>query len=300
MLVNTGCLKRTCTLAVYLFVIFQMTLVWMTDDGNRRVWIRGSLPANNSRVLNTLRERFLDSPSSLPYNFSNDSFYIANKRGSSWQYINYYLKQFFINQTSGFFVEAGALDGEFISNTLWLEQTLGWKGLLVEPDKDSYRQLLQKHRRAWSSNTCLSNSGHPKETVHVAVRLNEVYEGVPWYHRGASHEFGITMPPKYDPFFEISHESYAMVQCFPLASYLWALNVTTVDFLSLDIQGAEEAVLKSFPWKDFTIKAVVVEMSDSHHNLTDIMKGVGYKLLNSQEIEFVEDYIFVRDELLVI
>ncbi|XP_064108018.1 uncharacterized protein LOC135216572 [Macrobrachium nipponense] len=296
-----ACLMRISTTMyslVLVFMIFHMTSVWTTEDDNYEVWIRGSLPANDSRILKTLRERFLDSPSSLPYNFSTDPYYIKYSKKASWDYIDHYLKQFFANQTSGFFVEAGALDGEFLSNTLWLEQTLGWKGLLVEPDEDSYRQLLQKHRRAWSSNTCLSNSSHPKETVHVAVRLNEVFEGVPWYYRGASHELGITMPPNYDLFFKASRQSYAMVQCFPLASFLWALNVTTVDFLSLDIQGTEEAVLKSFPWKDFTIKMIAVELSDSHHNLTDIMKDIGYTWLNSQEMDLVVDYIFVRDELL--
>ncbi|XP_064108460.1 protein Star-like [Macrobrachium nipponense] len=274
----------------------------MTEDDDYKVWIRGSLPADDIRVLNTLRERFLDSPSSLPYNFSTEPYHIKYKRSSSWSYINHYLKQFFINQTSGFFVEAGALDGEFLSNTLWLEQTLGWKGLLVEPDKDSYRQLLQKHRRSWSSNTCLSNSSRPKETVHVSVRLSGEYNGISWYLRGSSHELGATLAPHYDSVFKASRESYAMVQCFPLASFLWALNVTTVDFLSLDIQGAEEAVLKSFPWNKFTIKMIVAEMSNRRHNLTNIMKDVGYKWLNSQEIEetnFIEDYIFVRNELLL-
>jgi len=35
---------------------------------------------------------------------------------------------------NGFFVEAGALDGLFMSNTKTLED-LGWNGLLIEPSK---------------------------------------------------------------------------------------------------------------------------------------------------------------------
>ncbi|XP_068234058.1 protein Star-like [Palaemon carinicauda] len=301
-MLRTGCLKRSseliCTL-IFLFVVFQMTSVWMTEDDSYKVWIRGSFPGNDTRVLNVLREHYLTGPSKLPYNLSTDPVYISYRRRASWGYINHYLKQFFINQTSGFFVEAGALDGEFLSNTLWLEQTLGWSGLLVESDRESYQQLLQKHRRAWSSNTCLSNSSYPKESVHVAVKLNEKYVEVPWYFRGASHEFGITMSPKYDIFFSASLQSYAMVQCFPLASYLWALNVTTVDLLSLDIQGAEEGVLRAFPWNDFTVKVIVVELSDKHHNVNGLMKDAGFIWLNPQEEDIVEDYIFVKKELML-
>ena len=38
-------------------------------------------------------------------------------------------------------MEAGALDGEFISNSLYLERELGWTGLLVEADTTLYSAL---------------------------------------------------------------------------------------------------------------------------------------------------------------
>ena len=47
---------------------------------------------------------------------------------------------------TGFFVEAGALDGEYLSNTLALEKR-GWTGMLVEPDSNNYQLLLKKHRK---------------------------------------------------------------------------------------------------------------------------------------------------------
>ena len=47
---------------------------------------------------------------------------------------------------TGFFVEAGALDGEWLSNTLALEKR-GWTGLLVEADPRNYEALLKKKRK---------------------------------------------------------------------------------------------------------------------------------------------------------
>jgi hypothetical protein len=59
-------------------------------------------------------------------------------------------------QRGGFFVECGALDGERSSNTIWLEDNLGWTGLLIEVDPFFYTQALGKNRRVYSINACLS------------------------------------------------------------------------------------------------------------------------------------------------
>ena len=42
-----------------------------------------------------------------------------------------YLDVMFGDKSGGFFVEAGAFDGELFSNTLLLEKNRGWTGLLV-------------------------------------------------------------------------------------------------------------------------------------------------------------------------
>merc|ERR1719482_2104146 len=54
----------------------------------------------------------------------------------------------------GFFVESGALDGETDSNTLLLERTKGWTGLLVEPSPRMYPSVRKKNRHAYTYNGC--------------------------------------------------------------------------------------------------------------------------------------------------
>ena len=44
------------------------------------------------------------------------------------------------------------------------------------------------------------------------------------------------------------------VQCFPLYSILLAVNRTTVDFFSLDVEGSELDVLNTIPWHKVDIK----------------------------------------------
>jgi Methyltransferase FkbM domain len=47
------------------------------------------------------------------------------------------------------------------------------------------------------------------------------------------------------------------VQCFPLYSVLLALNRTTVDFFSLDVEGFELDVLRTIPWDKVDIKVSI-------------------------------------------
>jgi len=59
-------------------------------------------------------------------------------------------------------VEAGAFDGEIISNTLAFELEYGWSGLLVEPNPAAFDLLTKKHRKAWIINACLSTKAYPQ------------------------------------------------------------------------------------------------------------------------------------------
>ena len=67
------------------------------------------------------------------------------------------------SKTNGFFVECGALDGENLSNTLYMERFLNWTGLLIEADQEIFKTLLTKNRKAWSSPACLSDDPYPQE-----------------------------------------------------------------------------------------------------------------------------------------
>jgi hypothetical protein len=66
-------------------------------------------------------------------------------------------------------------------------------------------------------------------------------------------------PPPKDTGFEAMLQPKDFVfagyaECFPLFSILMALNVTFVDFFSLDIQGPKLKVLKAIPFDRITIK----------------------------------------------
>ena len=45
------------------------------------------------------------------------------------------------NKKEGFFIEIGAGDGFYLSNTYLLEKNFGWTGILVEPNKSFYNSF---------------------------------------------------------------------------------------------------------------------------------------------------------------
>ncbi|MPC86094.1 uncharacterized protein LOC123513889 [Portunus trituberculatus] len=257
----------------------------------QEVWARleGPLEADDSQVLLILKQNFLAPPSSLPYNFSGPMRQIGS-RDFSWPWIHEQLLRLFGKQRGGFFVEAGALDGEYLSNTLWLERRLGWTGLLVEPDEESYKMLVSKHRRAWTSNTCLSKESFPRRTILVSRRVlkGATHEDFWWAFRGQTHEMGVDFPNK-ESLDLMTDSWYSKVQCFPLLSYLLVLNITTVDLLSLDVQGTENAILHTLlASSQVSVRVIVVEDEKKTFDHA-FMASHGYVLVAS---DF--DHVYVK------
>ena len=50
---------------------------------------------------------------------------------------------FFGSKKAGTFIELGALDGVTFSNTYLFEKCLNWNGILIEPSKRNFKQLMQ-------------------------------------------------------------------------------------------------------------------------------------------------------------
>jgi len=193
----------------------------------------------------------------------------VNQKGQTGQ-VNRILKHY-DNKKNGFFIEAGAWDGEALSNTIHLETTLGWTGLLVEPNKAIFDILVAKERNAYSINSCLSINRYAEKVNFDAADVFGAIESD--VARKRANTWRSTFLRK-----EVARETN-IVQCFPLYSILLALGNPRVDFLSLDIEGSEEDVLGAIPFDKVDIQLILVETA--HSNLTAInaiMAKSGYDI----------------------
>ncbi|XP_066978083.1 protein Star-like isoform X2 [Macrobrachium rosenbergii] len=248
----------------------------------------GPISTNDPELLEYIKNEVLLPPSNQPYNLlGKDNIALRGIDNSEVLY-RHVVEELFKNKRNGFFVEAGALDGETMSNTLMLEKELDWTGLLVEPDEFDFKSLKLKNRKAWAANVCLSPNPYPSKemlTQHVhyagpmAVPLG--------FKMRAMHGLASFSSQKM-----LGNSWFAKVQCIPLESMLSALHVTRIDLLVLDIEGAELAVLKHFDLEKFDVQVIFMEWKLSNE-LDDISKDFykrGYKEIARHE----EDIIFVK------
>lgn len=232
------------------------------------------LEQDDACLVNLIRSHFLHPPSSAKLNLDNPE--VENPSMGQAQAILEILN----NKEKGFFIECGALDGEIRSNTMYMEQKLGWEGVLIEADPENFEKVKQKNRRAWSVPACLSTSSTPKKLL-FDQRFNQ----------------GRISQNQEDTIVRLGS---VHVQCFPIYSILAALNQTTVDYFSLDIEGDELAVLKTIPWDRVNIKTLSVEFIHGKEGKEEIklyMEKQGYRVFKevTDPNWLANDFIFYKD-----
>ncbi|XP_013412928.1 uncharacterized protein LOC106175455 [Lingula anatina] len=199
----------------------------------------GNIDSLNEDLLEHLRGKWILPPSKLPYNLSNPKATYWDQIGQS-KLVDKILKQ----RRKGFFVESGAFDGEGHSNTLFFEISRDWEGLLVEPNPWSFQMLLNKNRKTYVANTCLATGRSPAMVDFTFAReiggIPKKGHAIP---KGEQHVI----------------EGKSRIQCFPIHSLLAAIGRNHVDYFSLDVEGAELDVLKSFPWEHVTVDVWTIE-----------------------------------------
>jgi FkbM family methyltransferase len=138
---------------------------------------------------------------------------------------------------NGYYVEIGAYDGVHYSNTLALEESYGWQGLLVEPNPSLFRTL--KVKRPW--NTCLRAAIGPNDGQKVPFVVGQgerasLYSGLGGY-----------LPEDWlEEHCRRKSENIEVTTLSLLSLLEYADAPSHIDYLSIDVEGAEGAILQSF------------------------------------------------------
>jgi FkbM family methyltransferase len=166
-----------------------------------------------------------------------------------------------IGTEPGFFVELGANDGLTQSNTKHLELFHGWHGVLIEPWFGNYKKLaaVRSPRTSKVHAACVGFDFKDKEVKLAFSNLMTAPLGLesdlidPEAHAasgrdhlvGGEHLQTFTSPAR------------------TLTEILESANAPKLmDLLSLDVEGAELAVLKGLDHNNFRFKWILVESRD--------------------------------------
>ena len=210
-------------------------------------------------------ENWFLKPSVLPYNLlgkPTNTKYFSQELQDEW--IDQYLKQ----KTNGIFLEVGAVDGVSLSNTLFFERERNWTGLLIEPNRKFYENLVTVHRKSYTINTCLSLDQKISIVNFLPAGmiggLEKKLEGPMMDRANKGHP-------------NVKREE---VLCIPLFSILEAIGMTHIHLFSLDVEGAELDILKTIPFDKVKIDLFVIEYAVSSGN------GVDSKVTETRLLEF--------------
>src|SRR5262249_32271972 len=127
----------------------------------------------------------------------------------------------------GVFVDVGARDGITNSNTFYLEQSLSWQGISIEPHPDLFR-ILDNSRSCKCYNVAVS------DVERVSVEFVKFLEE-PFGKSGLLSSF--RYPARLS---RIKHE-IIFVPCVRLSQLIKDLEI--IDYLDIDVEGHELEVL---------------------------------------------------------
>lgn len=186
--------------------------------------------------------------------------------------------EIFLGKAAGFFIEAGALNGVSGSNTLLFEKHLGWSGICIEANP-SFAVQISNVRNCTVLNKLLC-SGGPYTFVSFPPS-HSGYSGI-WDFIPREKQLFLEQEIK-EKGLEITR---SVVPCTALDDL--DIRDSHVDFLSLDVEGAEFEVLSKL--RNLVVDVMLVEGDDKQ--VEHLLQEKGYILL--QIIGY--DKLFIRKE----
>jgi len=158
-----------------------------------------------------------------------------------------WLEAYFGAKGSGFFVDVGAYDGMNLSNTYHFEQS-GWTGILVEPDPVMAQRCRQCRPRSMIYQCAIAGPESKGETAFFQVAAGEAYSttSLTPAHRQRLNHLGLQWRE-------------VRVPVRTLDSILEESAPPAIDFVSIDVEGGELAVLRGFDIGRWKPAVVIVE-----------------------------------------
>lgn len=181
------------------------------------------------------------------------------------------LKRIFSGQSTGFYVDVGAHHPMRFSNTYSFYK-LGWKGINVEPNPDSFNLFTRYRSRDINLNYGVARDKGSLEYYMFDEPALNTFDAEVLKSRISNTSY--------------KHIKTILVDVMPLANVLeqHMPDGIKIDFLSIDVEGLDLEVLKSNNWQKYSPSWVLVEKL----NLEDIenlgfeihryMKSIGYIL----------------------
>jgi FkbM family methyltransferase len=188
----------------------------------------------------------------------------------------------FNRKRNGFFIDIGAHDGITISNTLYFEKAMEWKGLCIEPNPNVFAKLIA-NRHSTNLNVCVGN-GNKTVRFTMIEGYSEMLSGISdAYNEKHLDRINREIESKGGEKKEIDVEMITL-------DSIPEIQGQQIDFISIDTEGNEFDIVKSINFDVLDITALVIENNYGDGRIKDYLQGFGYDLVYSLDC----DEVFVQ------
>lgn len=176
----------------------------------------------------------------------------------------------------GFFVDVGAHNGKQINNTLYFEEKNDWTGINVEPLTEVYQELIKNRPNCINLNCAISDKDGTADFIkntgytEMLSGLRSAYDPRHFHRRDREIEIkgGSTKVVK--------------VETKRLETVFDEHNVKRVNYLSIDVEGAEFNVIRSINFDKVFIDVIEFENNydDNSVPIVGYLQKKGYKIIH--------------------
>jgi len=169
----------------------------------------------------------------------------------------------------GVFLDLGGFDGVTGSNSLFFEKDLGWTGLLIEPSPAKFAQAISVRRCA-----CLNCAvGAPAtDAAFLDIRSGYVQSSGLLDSMDPDIVDRIRQHPDHE-------EHVARIPVRSIRDILKDAGIDRIDYVSLDVEGGEMAVLEAFPFDAVPVEVWSIENIADSSEIPGFMAGKGYEVV---------------------
>ena len=201
---------------------------------------------------------------------------------------------------SGTFVEIGANDGLHMSNTWFFERHLGWRGLCVEGNPHVFRRLQANRPACINVNALVASNGtsvpyisfYREDGTEKKNTANDWETGLSGIEGSTGNKelASLESAKKFALSTMGLRVDRTMLHVQSFADIFARNNFTSIDFMSVDVEGQEATVLRSIDFTKVHIGIIVTETTNPE--VTHLLASNGFRDLG---IEFVlKDHVFVN------
>ena len=189
----------------------------------------------------------------------------------------------------GFYIELGANDGIRMSNTYLLQKRYKWKGLLIEPIPERFKECVNNRnfvpRPSIYCGACVPFDFKERFIEIEDSDLMSIAKGLDIDNYLVKKHADLGSEFLENKEHRITYGSKA----FTLTELLKRSNAPkNIDFLSIDVEGNELSILKGIDFKLFVPKWILIEVHNS--SCTDIKNFLRLKNYTQELVLTNKDY----------